>query len=79
MLSGLTARVRSLWHGLRRRRDVEMEMADSTALAGQKFEVKLPDGSTKSGKVDGSGTASVAEAKPGQSEISFPDLAKLAE
>ncbi|MCY1077878.1 type VI secretion system Vgr family protein [Archangium lansingense] len=58
---------------------VEMEMADSTALAGQKFEVKLPDGSTKSGKVDGGGAASVAEAKPGQSEISFPDLAKLAE
>ncbi|MFY0523099.1 type VI secretion system Vgr family protein [Archangium gephyra] len=58
---------------------VEMQMADSTALAGQKFEVKLPDGSTKSGKVDGGGAASVAEAKPGQAEISFPDLAKLAD
>ncbi|PTL85567.1 type VI secretion system Vgr family protein [Vitiosangium sp. GDMCC 1.1324] len=56
---------------------VEMVLPDNSALAGQKFEVKLPDGSKKSGSVDGSGAASVSEAKPGRAEISFPDLAKL--
>lgn len=56
---------------------VEMVLPDNSALAGQKFEVKLPDGSKKSGSVDGSGAASVSEAKPGKAEISFPDLAKL--
>jgi type VI secretion system secreted protein VgrG len=57
---------------------VEMDLADGAALAGQKFEMKLPDGSKKSGSVDSSGAASVAESKPGQAELSFPDLGKLA-
>jgi type VI secretion system secreted protein VgrG len=57
---------------------VEMELPDVSAMAGQKFEMTLPDGSTKSGAVDGAGAASVAESKPGQATLAFPELAKQA-
>ncbi len=53
----------------------QFELGPSSALAGQKFEMKLPDGSKKSGTLGG-GMASVSEAKPGSSELSFPDLVK---
>ena len=51
---------------------------NGTSLEGQSFEVKLADGSTKSGKMGG-GMGSVAEAKPGAAEISLPDLLKALE
>lgn len=53
----------------------QFELPEGVSLEGQSFEVKLADGSKKSGKLGG-GMTSVAEAKPGQAELSFPDLVK---
>jgi type VI secretion system secreted protein VgrG len=43
-------------------------------LANQSFEIKLPDGTVKKGKTDGSGNARVEDVPAGQHEISFPGL-----
>jgi type VI secretion system secreted protein VgrG len=43
-------------------------------LANQSFEIKLPDGTVKKGKTDGSGNARVEDVPGGQHEISFPGL-----
>jgi type VI secretion system secreted protein VgrG len=52
-----------------------VKFPNGMSLEGQAFEVKLADGSKKSGKMGG-GMGSVAEAKPGAAEMSLPDLVK---
>ena len=43
-------------------------------LANQAFELKLPDGTIKKGRTDGSGQAKLDDLPPGQHEVSFPGL-----
>jgi type VI secretion system secreted protein VgrG len=46
------------------------------ALAGVSFELKLPDGSKKAGKVGGDGVVAVGGVDPGSCQLSFPDIEK---
>ena len=57
---------------------IELEMVDEAdnPVAGQKYEVKLPDGTTSSGVLDSKGFARIDPIEPGTCEIVFPDLDK---
>ena len=55
---------------------IEIELVDEEdePVSGEKYEIKLPDGSTAKGTLDGDGFARVDGIEPGTCEISFPDL-----
>ncbi|RKH61278.1 type VI secretion system Vgr family protein [Corallococcus llansteffanensis] len=59
---------------LKRSVKVDFDVADPSALAGLKFEMKLPDGSMTSGTMGAAGVALVGEVTPGDCEIFFPGL-----
>ena len=55
---------------------VELELVDEMGqpIAGEKYEIKLPDGSVASGTTDAAGKAKVEGIDPGDCEITFPEL-----
>jgi type VI secretion system secreted protein VgrG len=54
--------------------EIEMIGEDGSPIAGERYEVKLPDGSVSTGTLDGNGLARIEGFEPGNCEISFPDL-----
>lgn len=57
---------------------IEIELLDDEGkpLAGERYFVELPDGSSLSGTTDGQGRARVEGVDPGTAKVSFPDLDK---
>jgi hypothetical protein len=57
---------------------VEIELKDKKGnpVAGESYEVKLADGSVRSGKLDKEGKARLAGVKPGSCEVKFPKVDK---
>ncbi len=57
---------------------IEIELVDEAGkpVPGEKYSIKLPDGRTESGTLDGKGFARVAPIDPGTCDVSFPDLDK---
>jgi type VI secretion system secreted protein VgrG len=55
---------------------IEIELFDEEdePVAGERYEIKLPDGSVSRGSLDGNGFARVAGFDPGQCEVTFPEL-----
>ncbi|MFY0571315.1 type VI secretion system Vgr family protein [Archangium lansingense] len=54
--------------------EFQLKGPDGKALANVAYEVELPDGTLKKGRLDGSGRAKLEDVPPGQCRISFPDL-----
>jgi hypothetical protein len=48
--------------------------ADSKPVAGARYRLTLPDGSTREGNLDAQGAARVDGIAPGQCRVAFPDL-----
>lgn len=57
---------------------IEIELIDDAGepVVGELYFVELPDGSSISGRTDGSGLARVDGVDPGTAKVSFPDLDK---
>lgn len=57
---------------------LEIELVDDEGnpVAGEKYFVTLPDGSSVSGRLDGDGFARLEGIDPGTAKVSFPDLDK---
>jgi len=57
---------------------IEIELVDEAGgpVPGEKYSIKLPDGRTETGTLDGKGFARVAPIDPGTCEVSFPELDK---
>lgn len=57
---------------------IEIELVDEEdePVAGEKYEIKLPDGSVAKGTLDGEGFARVDGIDPGTCDITFPNLDK---
>jgi hypothetical protein len=55
---------------------VEIQLVDTAGkpVPGMTYEIKMADGSLKSGKLDGSGKARHEQIVPGQCEVRFPEL-----
>jgi hypothetical protein len=55
---------------------VEIQLVDAAGkpVPGMAYEIKLPDGSIQSGKLDALGKARREEIIPGQCEVRFPEL-----
>lgn len=54
--------------------EIYLRDADGKPVPGQRFRIKLPDGSTEEGKLDDFGHAEFNDINPGTCEVSFPDL-----
>jgi uncharacterized protein (DUF2345 family) len=55
---------------------LKLEDEDGRPVAGEPYEVTLPDGSVASGTTDEKGQARVEGFEPGQCKVSFPKLDK---
>ena len=57
---------------------IEIELLDDEGkpVAGERYFVELPDGSSLSGRTDGQGRARIEGVDPGTAKVSFPDLDK---
>lgn len=55
---------------------LELQLVDETgdAVAGERYEVALPDGSTRAGRLDAGGRARVEGLPPGTCTVRFPDV-----
>lgn len=55
---------------------IEIEMVDELGVpvAGDTYEIELPDGSIRRGSLDSRGRARIIEIDPGTCKIQFPDL-----
>lgn len=60
--------------GLKTWVSIALKRADGTPLAGEHYEIKLPDGSTRSGTLDSSGRAFFDDIEPGECDVRFPNL-----
>ncbi|MEM1432645.1 MAG: hypothetical protein AAGG11_01170 [Pseudomonadota bacterium] len=56
--------------------EVEMVGEDGSPIAGERYEITVPDGRVASGTLDGNGFARVEGFEPGECKITFPDLDK---
>jgi hypothetical protein len=56
--------------------EIELVDEDGNPVAGQFYEIVLPDGSVAEGELDGDGQARVDGIDPGSCQITFPDLDK---
>lgn len=56
--------------------EVELVDNDGEPVAGEKYEVTLPDGSVSKGALDGSGKTRIEGFEPGQCKVSFPEIDK---
>lgn len=54
--------------------EIQLVDADGKPVVGTTFEIKLPDGALRSGKLDVLGKARFDEIPPGQCEVRFPEL-----
>lgn len=57
---------------------IEIKLVDMNGdpVAGEKYKLELPDGSTKEGSLDDQGMARETGIDPGSAKVSFPDLDK---
>lgn len=55
---------------------IEIALVDESGgpVPGERYSVKLPDGTTQTGTLDGKGFARIAPIDPGSCDVSFPDL-----
>jgi hypothetical protein len=55
---------------------IEIKLVDDSgrAVGGAKYQVQLPDGSTRSGTLDANGLARISEIDPGNCQVSFPSF-----
>ena len=58
--------------------DIKLLDAENAPVPGERYRVKLPDGSVAEGTLDGNGYARVEGFDPGSCEVTFPDLDKAA-
>jgi type VI secretion system secreted protein VgrG len=56
--------------------EIALKTSDGKPIAGERYTVKLPDGSTLAGFTDDEGKAKVEDVPKGQAQVSFPDLDK---
>ena len=56
--------------------EIELIDEDGQPVAGESYEIELPDGSVASGTLDGKGGARVEGFRPGACKVSFPKLDK---
>lgn len=56
--------------------EIELVDEDGNAVAGEFYEITLPDGSVADGQLDDNGRARVDGIDPGSCQITFPDLDK---
>jgi hypothetical protein len=56
--------------------EIELVGEDGSPCPGEKYRVKCPDGSVKTGSLDESGFTRIALDRPGTCGISFPDFDK---
>jgi predicted RNA-binding protein with TRAM domain len=54
--------------------EIELVAEDDNPIAGEKYEVTVPDGSVASGTLDGDGFARIEGFETGQCKVSFPYL-----
>lgn len=59
---------------------IEIELVDEEdkPVAGEKYEIKLPDGKVSKGSLDQKGSKRIEGIAPGTCQINFPDLDKSA-
>ncbi|HEU4436934.1 MAG TPA: hypothetical protein VFR89_06695 [candidate division Zixibacteria bacterium] len=55
---------------------LELKNKDGKPVPNESYEVKLADGSVRSGKLDKDGKARLAGVKPGSCEVRFPKIDK---
>jgi len=56
--------------------EIQLVDGDGQGVGNTKYKLKLPDGSTKEGTLDGDGLARVDDIDEGMCEVSFPTLDK---
>jgi hypothetical protein len=58
---------------------VEIELVDVTnrPMAGVKYQIRLPDGSVRKGRLDEHGVARVERIRPGECAVEFPELHRV--
>jgi type VI secretion system secreted protein VgrG len=64
----LTTRTVLTWIG------IELVDADGKPVAGEAYEITLPDGSVRSGTTDDAGKAQERGIDPGLCQVAFPNL-----
>lgn len=53
---------------------IELVGEDNKPIAGERYRIELPDGSTQEGSLDAEGLARVRGIEPGKCVVTFPDL-----
>ncbi len=56
--------------------EIALHDQEGEPIAGERYEIKLPDGKIASGSLDGDGHARIKGFDPGRCEVSFPGLDK---
>jgi hypothetical protein len=56
--------------------EIELLGLDGKPIPHEKYKITLPDGSTRSGDLDGDGAAREGDVDPGMCQVTFPDLFK---
>ncbi len=54
--------------------EIELHDQEGEPIAGERYEIKLPDGKVARGSLDGRGFARVQGFDPGRCRVTFPDL-----
>ncbi len=54
--------------------EIELKTSDGKPVPNEDYDLTLPDGSTKSGKLDADGRAKVADIPPGKVTVAFPKI-----
>ena len=54
--------------------EIRLVDSDDTPIAGERYEIRLPDGSFMPGVLNSEGTVRFDSIVPGQAVVSFPDL-----
>jgi len=56
--------------------EIELLDEDDQPVAGERYQIRLPDGTTVAGTTDSKGLARITRIEPGTCQITFPDLDK---
>lgn len=54
--------------------EIELKDDDGNPVPGERYRIKLPDGSTREGSLDANGRARADGINPGTAQVSFPDI-----
>ena len=54
--------------------EIALKDTDGAAVAGERYRIKLPDGSTREGALDANGRARVDGIDPGTAQVCFPEI-----